>query len=279
MHKAIQIGLFLVLLIAASRAQAAITFSGTVRDFNSAGGIGSWLPGPLTDGPLENHPDFEPATSAPGGHFPGMVASTLTGGKPTYIGTSYYGLVTSATTFDQWYNDEPGVNLSTAHSITLDETVAGSGVYQYSNANFFPIDGQLGGNQGQIHNYHFTFQLHTTFTYTSGQTFSFVGDDDVWVFINGKLAVDLGGIHGAISGSVDLDDPATASTLGIVLGETYDFDFFFAERFRTDSNFTITTSIALNSTDGVVPEPASLIIFSVLGLAGVLAYRRHRVAC
>ena len=69
--------------------------------------------------------------------------------------------------------------------------------------------------------------------------FSFDGDDDLWVFINDELVVDLGGVHPAVSGSVDLD------TLGLTIGETYDFDLFFAERHTTQSNFRIDTSIDL----------------------------------
>ena len=52
---------------------------------------------------------------------------------------------------------------------------------------------------------------------------------------------DLGGVHPAITGSVDLD--AAAAALGIVAGNTYDFDLFFAERHLVASNFRIDTSI------------------------------------
>ena len=79
----------------------------------------------------------------------------------------------------------------------------------------------------------------------AGQIFKFVGDDDVWVFINDQLVIDLGGVHAARTQYVDL------SRLGLVDGETYALDFFFAERHRAQSNFRIVTNLELES-DGPV---------------------------
>ena len=76
-----------------------------------------------------------------------------------------------------------------------------------------------------------------------GGSFSFRGDDDLWIYINGKLAIDLGGVHGAESKTVNLDD--YAQELGIEPGNSYSFDLFFAERHRTQSNFKFQTTFEL----------------------------------
>jgi fibro-slime domain-containing protein len=231
-----------------------IVLTGTVRDFAFSG---------TTAGGLTGHPDFEYAIA----DDRGLVKTALNpDGTPDYAPAGPTATTHNAALFNEWYHDTPGVNLSTSYAITLNETFAGSGIFGFSSGAFFPIDGQLAGNQGQPHNYAFTYQIHTTFTYQPGQVFNFTGDDDVWVFINDSLALDLGGVHGAESAAINLN------TLGLTAGNVYDFDFFFAERHTSGSNMTIQTSIALETNN--VPDAASTLLLSTLGIFALATARR-----
>jgi fibro-slime domain-containing protein len=113
----------------------------------------------------------------------------------------------------------------------------------FDSAAFFPIDGMgwtlYGEPEPFGHNYHFTTELRFWFIYEPGQYFRFRGDDDIWVFINGRLVVDLGGVHGPLTRDITLD-ATTDGWLGLTPGELYEGAVFHAERHTTGSNYQLT---------------------------------------
>jgi fibro-slime domain-containing protein len=212
------------------------------------------------------HPDFE-SYNGLNDVGCGMVAPTIgTGTKPTFVsgvgtkkrvtsgtwenlsfasceewnGWNPDPVITDQTSFDQWYRDTAGVNQTFIVPVTLAD--AGGGNLFYDSAAFFPIDGMgFGNTPGEEHNFHFTTEAHVRFGYVKGQKFTFRGDDDLWIYVNGKLALDLGGMHLPIAATIDFD--AQAADLGISPGGTYQMDIFHAERHTDQSNFRIETNI------------------------------------
>lgn len=230
----------------------------TIRDFKLyAADAGDTVPD------FENYPHINPGSGLYDPSYfgdeddRGIVTPSLgVDGKPVYAKASGGTMTTHGRTFfDMWYRDTAGVNVRVSYPIALTPKPDGSFEYDSEKSgvplssadpkkNFFPIDDGTPyatsfGNQGDPHNYSFTVELHTVFTYHGGEFFSFRGDDDVFVYIDGKLVIDLGGIHGPEPAQVAVD------SLGLTTGKEYPLDFFSAERHKTQSNILFTTTLGL----------------------------------
>lgn len=92
----------------------------------------------------------------------------------------------------------------------------------------------------------FTLRGESQFVYNKASKlyFTFTGDDDVYMYINGTLALDLGGAHGRNSKTVNLND-LDATKYGLKEGQVATFTFFYMERCSDASTFGIKTNMKL----------------------------------
>ncbi len=223
------------------------------------------------------NPDYGPGSVGNGGNGPtlGMVENQLGADqKPVPTATTL-----AQSHFQTWFNSDSTIPMpykGYQTCVDLPMGKAGNGEWQYdsynnSNHSFFPIDdfnkldandtgacydSRSGGGwppaDSLAHNFGFCMETHATFIYKPGQVFQFRGDDDVWVFINNKLALDLGGRHVDLPGSIDLDQQ------GLTPGQKYNWDFFYCERQKCASSLLIKTSIYFNQLHELDVKPGVL---------------------
>ena len=223
------------------------------------------------------HPDFNPS---PTGTHLGITTDYLDAqGKPVWNadddGVGGGGFPDSAESFAAWYRTSPTVvadgNIEVVQELTLNRPDAANypNRYRFSSSSFFPLDDlgwelqapplqELPLTDG--HNFGFTTEVHYFFVYQGDEVLRFQGDDDLWVFVDGRLCMDIGGIHAAISGVMSFDPAVTDNNsarqaivdaciadLNLQVGRVYEVSIFHAERHVTQSNFELTL-------DGFVTE-------------------------
>ncbi len=174
--------------------------------------------------------------------------------KPVFAPSGPTHTVQDPAQFDDWYRNKDGLNKAFKLEIWFGPN---DKVKSFQSTAFFPIDGVGFGNDGEdgahvMHNFHFTTEIHTEFKYNGGEQFHFTGDDDVWVFINNQLALDLGGVHVAETDTIDMEQKA--GELGLTKGQVYPFDMFQNERHTTQSNFRADSDLEFVDCGTIVPE-------------------------
>lgn len=174
-------------------------------------------------------------------------------GFPEWTGISICGsflvgetaCVNPANSPSQWFRAHPDTNLEIPLSLTLKRTKGNS--LKYSDSLYFPLDtitkksdgtpnpfNSIVSGSNPQHNYGYCLVLRGEAQIIPGATMTFASDDDNWVFVDGKLVVDLGGQHGMLKRGVPLHDGASTAIPPVVR-----LDVFHCERHLLESGLNI----------------------------------------
>lgn len=189
-----------------------------------------------------------------------LCSAWLANGGPKSTTSAMATASTYAANINDYYNLT--LSVGTEYSMTGVRQLESSGVEIFiNNAATFPLK--------HLRNYAFTMMGYMKFKYNSAKQipvpefFEFIGDDDMWIFVDGVLAVDLGGTHSAAPGKINIQtlalnnhgchpgEPLSSYTnctgssdaAGWADGSWHHLHFFYADRQTDGANFAIRTTL------------------------------------
>jgi len=166
--------------------------------------------------------------------------------------------VYTAAGFDTWFRDDPRANLARLVPLRLERD---GNTYRFDSrvtepygllGGYYPIDGLLFEEAGNDRNLHFTTEIEAEFIVAPGREMRITAasDDDLWVFVDGRLVIDLGSTHARHEQTIDL------SRLPFLeAGEIYQIKVFHAERTGPESSLMLETTFPLRAVRP--PEPVA----------------------
>lgn len=242
---------------------SALSFTGTYYEIANPGATGAGNVGGNTQ---NTNPLVNPVCGA--GRFTcfgalgATVQSGLTLGQPTAAGTHW--TETAGNAILLWtIGNNPGGNVS-LDKVQADTFFNGGG----GSTTFLTLAGTSFFPTGQTDNASFYRSVHWTglFSAPAGASFTIQSDDHAFLYVNGALEVDAGGIKSVNQGSF-------TGSIGPSVGNQT-FDLFFADVFRTDSGLRVACT-GCEDPISAVPEPTSLLLFGTT-LAGLGAVVRRK---
>lgn len=165
----------------------------------------------------------------------------------------------SQSSFAEWYRSDGLRANAVLSQLVLDRVGGSDDTYRFSSNDFFPLTGlgwtEPGSNPAEEpqlgENFSFTTEVRYWFQYKGTEVLEFSGDDDLWVFVDGYLCLDIGGVHGETTDVINFANPSAANSNAqdnivqtckdrLEVGKVYEVAIFHAERHETQSNFTLT---------------------------------------